>query len=405
MKAKTFLLLFVLANAFIFCSQTNKDNYLETVLNNLEKIESATYQIEQLAWNPYDDDPVYDFCYYVYEYHNPVDTTIGASFVSLKADDTTLFSAYDGNVRIVVWDESKTLGIDNFSVNRFNLSFRLVSPPFYNYTKNIIKYILTTSDSITVDKLENDNYWHVKLTIHEDRQVEFFGKAYKIPDAPMFGEDPTSIYEIWIDKKTNLPYKFRREMSHNITESIVSNPEFNKMKIEDFHVSDYFPSDYKILSYNDALENRNNRKSNELEGRIAPDFELIDTQDDKVSLQDMKSKAILLQFTGIGCGPCYASIPFMEKISKEYPEDLLTVASIETWSGKIQTLQNYKKKNQFTYLFLKSEDSITQAYNAMGVPQFFILNEKRVITKVFEGYAENTTDNEIRKEIDGLLNK
>ena len=95
-------------------------------------------------------------------------------------------------------------------------------------------------------------------------------------------------------------------MSHNITESIVSNPEFNKMKIEDFHVSDYFPSDYKILSYNDALENRNNRKSNELEGRIAPDFELIDTQDDKVSLQDMKSK--LPQFTGIGCGPCYASI-------------------------------------------------------------------------------------------------
>ena len=221
----------------------------------------------------------------------------------------------------------------------------------------------------------------------------------------MFGEDPTSIYEIWIDKKTNLPYKFRREMSHNISESTVSNPEFNKIKIEDFHVSDYFPSDYKILSYNDALENRNNRKSNELEGRIAPDFELIDTQDDKVSLQDMKSKAILLQFTGIGCGPCYASIPFMEKISKEYPEDLLTVASIETWSGKIQTLQNYKKKNQFTYLFLKSEDSITQAYNAMGVPQFFILNEKRVITKVFEGYAENTTDNEIRKEIDGLLNK
>ena len=204
---------------------------------------------------------------------------------------------------------------------------------------------MTTSDSITVDKLENDNYWHVKLTIHEDRQVEFFGKAYKIPDAPMFGEDPTSIYEIWIDKKTNLPYKFRREMSHNITESIVSNPEFNKMKIEDFHVSDYFPSDYKILSYNDALENRNNRKSNELEGRIAPDFELIDTQDDKVSLQDMKSKAILLQFTGIGCGPCYASIPFMEKISKEYPEDLLTVASIETWSGKSNSSRTRRKKS------------------------------------------------------------
>ncbi len=29
----------------------------------------------------------------------------------------------------------------------------------------------------------------------------------------MFGDDPTSRYEIWIDKRTNLPFKYHRDMA------------------------------------------------------------------------------------------------------------------------------------------------------------------------------------------------
>lgn len=404
MKTNTFLFFIIITIVFISCSQVNEDSYLKTVLNNLERIESATYQTKEVGWNPYDADPFYEETHNIVEYNNPSDTTIGASYVTLRTADTTLFSAYDGEVRIVVWDEKKTLGIDNFSVNRFNLPFRLVHPPFYNYTKNIIDYILNTTDSITVEKHEIDNSLHIILTIHEDRQVEFFGKAYKMPSPPMFGEDPTSRYEIWIDRTTNLPYKYRREMSHDKKETTVFNPHFNKDQIDNFHVTDYFPADYETIAYKDALEKRSNRNSHDLEGKVATNFSLTDTQNNEVSLKDISSKVILLQFTGIGCGPCLMSIPFMEKISKEYSDDQLTVLSIETWSRKIGTMQNYQEKNKFTYTFLKSDDNITEAYNAMGVPKFYVLDDERVINVVFDGYTENTTDNEIRKAIDILLN-
>ncbi|MEZ5010123.1 MAG: hypothetical protein R2744_00045 [Bacteroidales bacterium] len=63
----------------------------------------------------------------------------------------------------------------------------------------------------------------MRLTIHEEEQVEFFGKAYMPPSPYTYGDNP-SVYELWIDKETDLPYKIRREMSHDIS---VSHPDPN----------------------------------------------------------------------------------------------------------------------------------------------------------------------------------
>ena len=95
----------------------------------------------------------------------------------------------------------------------------------------------------------------------------------------------------------------------------------------------------------------------------------------------------------------------MEKISKEYPSQQLTVLSIEAWDNKMETLKNYQIKHQFTYTFLQGNDEVTKAYKALGVPKFFVLDKNRVIRKVFNGYSENTTDNEIKNAIDELLRK
>ncbi len=96
-------------------------------------------------------------------------------------------------------------------------------------------------------------------------------------------------------------------------------------------------------------------------------------------------------------------LPFMEKISKEYPPQQLTVLSIETWGNKMNTLKNYQAKHRFTYPFLQGNSDVTKAYNAMGVPRFFVLDKNHVIRKVFNGYDDKNSDNEIKKVIDALL--
>ena len=195
------------------CGKNDVDmrTYLKKVLGNLGKIESASYHEQSQSWQPGDTVAITNFHRFIKEYTNPSDSTIGASYVCLDAKDTTRFEfGYDGNVRMISYHEHKGIMIDDFTTR--SLPFRLVAPPFFCYTRNIIGYALSTGDSITTEWKDLGEAYYFKLVIHEDRQVEFFGKAYYIPKPPFDLGDPTSIYELWISKADGLPYKDKNQL-------------------------------------------------------------------------------------------------------------------------------------------------------------------------------------------------
>ncbi len=140
-----------------------------------------------------------------------------------------------------------------------------------------------------------------------------------------------------------------------------------------------------------------------MQGMPAPDWTLKDVDEKIVGLKDLKSKVVMIQFTGIGCGPCHMSLPFLRKLAGEYGGSDLSLVSIETWSNNIEGIRRYMTANDLTHLFLLSEDTVTKAYGVKSVPQFFILDEKRVIRKVISGYSKDSTDSEIRAAIDALI--
>ena len=286
MTTKLTLVLFVLMT-LIACSKPkdNKD-YLRTVLNNLEKIESATYFSTEEAFAPGDSNASVHMDGFIKEYNNPLDTTIGASYVYLLQKDTTQMAfCYDGKMRAIVYEEYKRIEIDSFNV--IKLPFRPLSPPFFNYTKNIIKYALETKDSISIEIEETKESVYFLLTIFEDQQVEFFGKAYYCEKNPYDFGETTSKYGIWIDKSTDLPYKCCREMSHMISTEAVSNVNLNKLKIEDFNASSYFMPDYEIDAYRSGGKPE---KINDMIGKIAPDWTLQNVSGNNIALKDLKSK-------------------------------------------------------------------------------------------------------------------
>lgn len=101
---------------------------------------------------------------------------------------------YDGNARVVAYHDVKRLMIDDFTFRP--LPFRPLDPPFFNCTKNIIRYALTTQDNITIQLKERGGDYYFKLVIEEDKQVEFFGKAHYMPANPYNMGNTTSIYEL-----------------------------------------------------------------------------------------------------------------------------------------------------------------------------------------------------------------
>jgi len=377
----------------------SKNDYLKKVLNKLKKVESATYNSRREGWAPADTAASGIMNYYTKEYNNPLDSTIGASYVSLLQQDTTQMTfCYDGKMRAIVYEEDKKIVIDSFNVRK--LPFRPLTPPFFNYTKSIIKYALETKDSISIKMEEKEDVVYLCLTIFKDQQVEFFGKAYYMEKNPYdFGES-TSKYEIWIDKSTDLPFKVRREMSHDISVETISNVSLNKIKIKDFKASDYFQPNYKIMAY--GIQNEK-RKENNLIGKKAPDWTLLDTNNKTQSLKELKSKIVMIQFTSVSCGPCRVSITFLNKLTSVYNKKDFDFVAIECATNSLRALQFYRNKNAINYKFLKSTKAVLKDYGIGSFPVFFILDKNRVIKKMFNGYGEITTDKMIKDTIDELL--
>ena len=398
MKKHIIFALFAFITLNVYSAPTDTKSYLRVVLNNLEKVESATYNSTKEDWAPGDTAASIIIHDYIKEYNNNPDSTIGANYVSFLQKDTTQMNfCYDGKMRAIVYPDKKEIVIDSF--NTRILPFRPLNAPFFNRTKNIIMYALDTKDSITIKTIDKKESVYYCFTIYNSKQVEFFGKAYYLENAFDYGES-ISKYEIWMDKSTDLPIKIRREMSHDISVESVSNVILNKINIKDFKASDYFQPEYKIVAY---LSGNREREENNLVGKKAPDWTLMDTNNKTHSLTGLKSKVIMIQFTSVSCGPCRVSIPFLNKLTSEYKKEDFDFVAIECTANNLRALQFYQNKSAINYTFLKSVKAALKDYDITSFPVFFILDKDHVIKNVFNGYSEEVTDSKIRETINQLM--
>jgi thiol-disulfide isomerase/thioredoxin len=376
----------------------SKDDYLRKVLTNLDQIKSATYFSTSSASAPGDTLKFVTYKYYNKEYTNPSDTFIGSTFAWFLSEDTTkMYYFYDGLAQAYIDTEMETVQIDSFQTNR--LPFRPIGPPFFNYTKSIIKYALETKDSISTQLKDFGDSVLFSLAIYGDSQVEFFGKPVYNKNPYGTGEE-ISKYDIWIYKSNDLPCWYKRNLSHSTSWEATKNVKINNTSIEDFIPSNYFPPDYKIPG-----RGKGESIKIDLTGKIAPEWTLKDFDGNPVALKDLRSKILIIEFTGIGCGPCHASIPFLKSLMTDYKSEIFELVSIETWSKNIEGIKRYYINNNLNYKYLISSNEVVKDYQVRAVPTLFILDKDRVIRKVIEGYEKGTTDKEIRDIINDLINK
>jgi len=375
----------------------SKNEYLKKVLNNLEKVQSATYYSTISASTPGDTITFSEpRTLFVKEFINPADSFVGASYIQYKNTDTNKIDGfYDGLVKGEFdWDK-QTVEIDSFK--NYPYPFRIVYIPFYTRTTSIINYALSTKDNIkTVIKDLGDSV-QFSLFVY-DKNIEFITKPYNDVSGES-GIGKISQYDIWIRKSDNLPFRMRRKMSHQTSFETCSDVRLNTSQNMVFRSRDYFPKNFSVV----VLKRGKKKYKSDLVGKTAPDWILKGIDGNSVRLGDLTSKLLMIQFTGIGCGPCHQSLPFLKQLVSDYKDKNFEFVSIETWSNNIEGLKRYQQRNGFNFKFLKSEPSVTESYNVTSVPTFFILDENRIIRKVLNGYGKGATDKKIKDAIDELL--
>jgi len=377
--------------------QYSEKEFLSEVSGNLQKIRSATYYSTATASAPGDTMKFSEpRTQYVKIFINPDDTLVGSGSLLYKGEDTTAMTDYyDGLSRGTVNHEEHYVKIDSF--RNYPYPFRLVYYPFYTKINEIIKYSLTTADSISTVFRDYGDSLHFGLKIY-NKHVYFHIRPIVIKNE-YIPEDEISQFDIWFRKADSMPYRMRSRWHHTTYFEECYGARFNTSRDTFFTATDYFPEGFEIVQ----LRREMKPDTSTMTGMTAPDWTLSDTDEKLVGLKDLKSRVVMIQFTGIGCGPCHMSLPFLRQLAGQYSERDLSLVSIETWSNNIEGIRRYMTANNLTHLFLLSEEEVTKAYGVKSVPVFFILDEKRVIRKVISGYSKETTDSEIRAAIGALI--
>jgi thiol-disulfide isomerase/thioredoxin len=376
--------------------QNDKNDYLRKVLFNLEQIKSAAY-FSTISFNPPGDTTgMKTYYWYKKEYVNPADTNVGSRFVWFYPEDTSrMYLYYDGTAQAYVDYDQMTISIDSFQTG--TLTFRPVSSPFFTKARNIIQYALETNDTISTEVNEFGD--SVRFSLYIPHKVIFFlGKPVTMDYSYLSWKDSFSRYEIWINRSDGLPYKIMNKTPYSKDLEICSNADINSNSTLDFRASEYFPPDFEI-----KVRGKQQTAKKDLTGQRAREWILTDYNGKSIALRDVKSKVLVIEFTGIGCAPCHAAIPFIKQLVSDNRDKDFELISIETWGSDIEGLKRYYINNGLNYSFLKSTKEVTESYQVNGVPSFFILDKERVIRKIIRGYDEGTTGKEIRDAVNELI--
>ncbi len=132
----------------------------------------------------------------------------------------------------------------------------------------------------------------------------------------------------------------------------ITKAEINTTQDVVFNSTEYFPEGFAIDQF--KRKPLPSEEVSELEGQVAAAWSLEDVGGNLVRFKDLASKVLMIQFTGVGCGPCHHSLPFLKQLVNDYSSNDFELVAIETWSNNRKRVKRYKEKNKINFKFLKS---------------------------------------------------
>jgi thiol-disulfide isomerase/thioredoxin len=139
-----------------------------------------------------------------------------------------------------------------------------------------------------------------------------------------------------------------------------------------------------------------------LVGAIAPAFELPLLEGERIRLEDLRGKIVLLDFWATWCGPCIASLPKLNEIAQEYRgvNVQLIAVNIEQKPAEIKSMLG--KLEIKPTVALDSDGAVARAYFAEAIPQTVIIDANGKIVRIVVGGGE-AAEKQIRSTLDSLI--
>jgi len=135
-------------------------------------------------------------------------------------------------------------------------------------------------------------------------------------------------------------------------------------------------------------------------GASAPAFQLSDLRGQTVSLAQFKGKVVILDFWATWCGPCRLSMPLLEKLQMDHPNDLKLLA-INLEEPRDQVRDYVARQNIRTTVLLDSEGKVGQIYGSESIPMQVIIDKKGIVRDIKVGFSPRMGE-QLRQQLEQL---
>lgn len=115
------------------------------------------------------------------------------------------------------------------------------------------------------------------------------------------------------------------------------------------------------------------KTSNNLQ--FAPDFSATDLKGNVIHLTDFKGKLVVINIWGIGCGPCVAEMPELNKLVKQYSNQP-NIVFLGITSDKTDRLIKFLKIRQYDYKVLNNANNIAEKFNTNSLPVHIVIGKQ-----------------------------
>lgn len=120
-------------------------------------------------------------------------------------------------------------------------------------------------------------------------------------------------------------------------------------------------------------------------GDQAPNFELIkmDGTGERMELEELKGKGVMINFWATYCGPCKDEMPYMESLYHEYQEKGIEILAVSVDATDL-VVDRFVEDYGLTFPILRDKNSqVMELYDVTDLPaSYFVSAEGEVIHKV-----------------------
>ena len=135
-----------------------------------------------------------------------------------------------------------------------------------------------------------------------------------------------------------------------------------------------------------------------LEGKEAPDFELVTLKGKKVKLSDFKGKVVLLNFWATWCPPCREEMPIFKRVYRKYKEKGFEILAVSTDTDP-RVVKRFVKEFGIEFpVLIDKEGKVMRLYQVQGLPTSFLIDREGRVVKVRLGEYK-----EIERDLKKLL--